>query len=245
MYVSQPRLRPLDAAKVKEIADSIAKIGLLSPVIVRRTTRIKNGIPTEVVELVAGHHRLEAARLLGWSEIEAIECERDDKEARLAEISENLHRADLTPLERSVHIAEWMRLTGENNPQDGEKSGRGRPSTTGVSEAARVLPVPGETEKARQHAVDRAVKIDGLSPEAKRAAHETGLDKNQSALLKAARAAPEKQEGAIRNYKPVPKPPAPTNDIETKDKWLSAILNVWNRGAREWREEFLETVERG
>jgi hypothetical protein len=33
---------------------------------------------------------------------------------RLWEIAENLHRADLTVAERAAHIAEWVRLTGEN-----------------------------------------------------------------------------------------------------------------------------------
>jgi hypothetical protein len=37
----------------------------------------------------------------------------DETEARRAEISENLHRAELTVQERADHIAEWVRLTEE------------------------------------------------------------------------------------------------------------------------------------
>jgi hypothetical protein len=37
----------------------------------------------------------------------------DEDNARLWGITENLHRADLTALERSGHIAEWVRLTKE------------------------------------------------------------------------------------------------------------------------------------
>lgn len=44
---------------VRELADSIAKVGLLNPITV-----------DQEYTLIAGLHRLEAAKLLGWSEIE-------------------------------------------------------------------------------------------------------------------------------------------------------------------------------
>jgi hypothetical protein len=44
---------------------------------------------------------------------EAVVTEGTEIDARLWEIAENLHRADLTSLERSEHIAEWIKLTGE------------------------------------------------------------------------------------------------------------------------------------
>jgi ParB family chromosome partitioning protein len=98
------------------------------------------------------------------------------------EIAENLHRADLTELERSNHIAEWIRLCDVTNKpgqvaQVSAKGGRGQEG--GVSGAARDLGI--ERTEAR-----RAVKIDALAPEAKAEAVALGLDDNQRALLKAA-----------------------------------------------------------
>ena len=59
------RLRPtLDAAKVKEIAESIVEKGLQTPIQVRRDDKR--------YVLVTGLHRLEAARSLGEQTIQAL-----------------------------------------------------------------------------------------------------------------------------------------------------------------------------
>lgn len=50
--------------------------------------------------------------------------------AELWEVSENLHRAELTALEESILIARWLKLTGAGesiSAQNGQKKGRGRP----------------------------------------------------------------------------------------------------------------------
>ena len=44
--------------------------------------------------LVAGRHRLEGARRLGWGTIACSVVEMDERQARMWEIAENLHRAD-------------------------------------------------------------------------------------------------------------------------------------------------------
>jgi hypothetical protein len=60
------------------------------------------------------------------------------------------------------------------------KSGRPEGART---RAARELCVPGKTPKARRKFIERALKIDGIWPEAKSAARTAGLDNIQSALL--------------------------------------------------------------
>ena len=50
---------------------------------------------------------LESARVLGWEDIPAVVSDGTETEAKMWEIAENLHRADLTELERSEHVAEW------------------------------------------------------------------------------------------------------------------------------------------
>lgn len=83
-----PERRNAAPADVRELADSIAEIGLLNPVTVSQS-RI----------LIAGLHRLEAAKLLGWAEIECVVSGLEGLRAELAEIDENFVRSDLTPLE--------------------------------------------------------------------------------------------------------------------------------------------------
>jgi ParB-like chromosome segregation protein Spo0J len=68
--------------------------------------QITSGMPV----LVAGRHRLEAAKRLGWSHIDCIEVDDNAIEAELWEIAENLHRLDLTKEQRDDHIRRYTEL---------------------------------------------------------------------------------------------------------------------------------------
>ena len=183
-----PGRRPINIGAVKALADSMKRIGLQSPISVRR---LGHGS-----ELVTGGHRLAAAKNLGWETIEAFCIDIDDVTARLLEIAENLHRAELTTLERDEQVAEWVRLTEGVSAQVAAKPQGGRPEG-GVRAAARELGV--DEDDAR-----RAVKVDSLSPEAKQAARDAGLDGNRSALLAAAKeTTPEKQVEALVKRRPI------------------------------------------
>ncbi len=104
------RLRPTDPEKVEQVRRSMAQIGLRSPIEVRAK-------PGGGWLLVAGAHRLAAARALGFAEIEALVFEGDDREARLAEIDENLVRHELTPFDQAVFLAERAAIYREMNPE--------------------------------------------------------------------------------------------------------------------------------
>lgn len=181
----EKRLRAANPERIDSLAKSIQRLGLQTPItvrIVREFLEDDGGTTTDVPILVSGMHRLEAAKSLGWPEIDAFVMECDDRDFRLWEIAENLHRAELTVQERSEHIAEWVRLIGEKNKgatcADIPRS-RGQPEG-GINAAVRDLGID-RTE------AQRAVKIAALAPEAKEAARSAGLDNNQSALLSAAR----------------------------------------------------------
>ena len=73
---------------VRELADSISAVGLLNPITIDRD-----------YILIAGLHRLEAAKLLGWEEIECNISSLEGLQAELAEIDENFVRADLETVE--------------------------------------------------------------------------------------------------------------------------------------------------
>jgi ParB family chromosome partitioning protein len=105
------------------------------------------------------------------------------------EIAENLHRAELTALERDEHVAEWIGLA-EKLTQDVSVSG-GRGKEGGIRAASRDLGI--NREDAR-----RAVHVASLAPDAKEAAREAGLADNRTALLQAAKEPPERQADAIR-----------------------------------------------
>ena len=117
--------------------------------------------------LVIGLHRLEAMKQLGKTTIPCFILEGDERDARMCEISENLHRADLEPVEYDEQVAEWGAfLFQEAQLISGctrlHPIGRGRPKG-GISEAARKLPVKRKTHAAKRKNVARAVKIASIA----------------------------------------------------------------------------------
>lgn len=79
-----PGRRDTQQRNVEELARSISAVGLMNPITV-----------TQDNTLIAGLHRLEAAKLLGWTEIECTVMGMDDVQAELAEIDENIVRTRL------------------------------------------------------------------------------------------------------------------------------------------------------
>ena len=182
---------------VAALADSMRRVGQLTPIEVRIVDQMEvDGEPVTCVPvLVAGLHRLEALKAIGEEYAECRLISDDAMLARMIEISENLHRADLTMLERSEQEAEWIELRDQWDARGEEVkpaqldqvSAGGRGNTGGLSAAARDLGLS-------RGAAQRSIKVASLSDEAKKAARECGLDDNRTALLDAAKAqTPEQQ----------------------------------------------------
>jgi ParB family chromosome partitioning protein len=79
----QKRIRE-DMGDIEALAESLKRLGQISPIVI-----------TKNYELVAGGRRLEAARYLGWSTIDAVMADIPDELTKLEyEIEENLQRRD-------------------------------------------------------------------------------------------------------------------------------------------------------
>ena len=126
------RHRALSEDAVQRLSASMREIGLKQPITIRITDNVMiDGKPCDGVPvLVAGAHRLAAAKLLGWERIDCIEMDDDALKAELWEIAENLHRCDLTKEQRDAHIRRYAEVLAEVEavvPQDAAKlSARGR-----------------------------------------------------------------------------------------------------------------------
>jgi ParB family chromosome partitioning protein len=90
--------------EVGEIADSIKKIGLLQPIIVRT-------LETHF-EIVAGNRRYHACKKLGWRKIPCHVVELDDKSAFEVSIIENVQRNTLDPIEEGLAFKEYVNNIG-------------------------------------------------------------------------------------------------------------------------------------
>jgi hypothetical protein len=201
-------IRPYNAAVVTELAQSIRTIGLQTPL----TCIVRDGRHV----LVSGRNRLEALRVIGCEEAPIRIVDFDDVDAQLWQLSENLHRAELTKLQYDQQVVRYAELlkakqAGETVapiqpppkeiPAEGvsrqldakppHQNVGGRPEG-GYRQAARELNIPEAT-------VRRAYQTASLAPEAQEVAVETGLDDNRSALLEAAKErTPEAQAATIR-----------------------------------------------
>jgi ParB-like chromosome segregation protein Spo0J len=188
--------RDINPATVKKLAQSIEQVGLRHPITVRRKG--------DGYTLIAGRHRLEACKKLGREHIPASIVSMTNDEARLWEIAENLHRAELTKLERDEQIAEWIKITERLQSSQVAKiesrreDGRGHRQEGGINAAARELGI----EKDDAY---RAAKIsDGLTEESKEAIRGTKIENNRKAMLEIASVAPAEQPNAIKAYKATP-----------------------------------------
>lgn len=228
--------RTLSNDSVVSLAASMDVIGLRTPITVKPCSKFHQGQEIAAFEIVTGRHRLEAAKMLGWDEIEAIVMEDDIRACRLWEISENLHRAELTALERDKLVAEWVELTGENiGATCAENKGRGRPQS-GVNEASRQLGI-------ERTDVQRALKVASLSPEAQDVARSAGLDDNRSALLDAAKhQTPEAQVEYLRRRAETKLAPVIMDDFAIIQKQKATLIKAWENARPEARDEFLKEI---
>ena len=90
---------------IDELAESIRKIGLLQPIVVRTNT-------SNNFEVVAGNRRLNACKTLGWRKIACHLVELDDKKAFEASIIENVQRNTLNPIEEGLAYKKYVQEFG-------------------------------------------------------------------------------------------------------------------------------------
>lgn len=121
--VIEARLRKVDMAKVKELAESIKEIGLINPIVLSADNK-----------LLAGMHRYEAYKMLGMDEIPCLHMTADTLHQELIEIDENLVRADLHYIERGEHLARRKYIYEQLHPET--KAGNAQ----GIGEKARHNP---------------------------------------------------------------------------------------------------------
>jgi len=102
---------------IETLAKSIARVGLINPITVRHFPPDELETVEAMICLVAGECRLEACRLLGWSEIPARFAEElSEADTQLIELEENIKRTDLTWQDQIAAIRAIHRLYLARDP---------------------------------------------------------------------------------------------------------------------------------
>src|SRR5581483_2847270 len=117
----QPR-RHFDEDALATLADSIARHGLLQPLVVRRSG--------DRFELIAGERRLRASQRAGLARVPVIVRDTPASERFELALIENLQREDLTPLEEAEAYQRLIDDYGLTQDEVATRVGKSRPTVT-------------------------------------------------------------------------------------------------------------------
>src|SRR5690606_19865735 len=126
-----------DQEKLDELIASIREVGVLQPIVVRPIQDASAGSPG--YELIMGERRLRASKALGLETIPAVIKNTADDEMLRDALLENLHRADLNPLEEASAYQQLLNDFGITQEQLASRIGRSRPQITNT---IRLLKLP-------------------------------------------------------------------------------------------------------
>ena len=149
----QPR-QVFDEDDLNELAASIREVGVLQPIVVRRiplnevaSETLKGFLeekPDARYELIMGERRLRASELAGLDTIPAIVRHTEDEDLLRDALLENLHRAQLNPLEEAFAYQQLMIDFGATQEELSKKIARSRPQ---IANTLRLLKLPASVQK--------------------------------------------------------------------------------------------------
>jgi ParB family chromosome partitioning protein len=123
--------------ELKELADSIKRHGLLQPLVVS---------PKEDhYELIAGERRLRASKLAGLNKVPVIVRDVEDHEKLEIAIIENVHRANLNPIDEALSYRKLTEEFGYTQEKVAEVMGKSR---VVVTNKLRLLTLSSDIKKA-------------------------------------------------------------------------------------------------
>lgn len=127
----QPRER-FDEESLTSLAASIAEVGVVQPVIVRKAP--------EGYEIIAGERRWRAAQRAGLRDIPALVRDADDRGALEAAVVENVHRQDLNALEEAAAYRQLIDDFGLTQEDVAARVGRSRSAVANTMRLMNLAP---------------------------------------------------------------------------------------------------------
>jgi len=169
----QPR-KAFAGQALDELAASLRQVGMLQPILVRPR-------PDGRYEIIAGERRFRAAGLAGLETVPAVVRHTDDDQLLAEALVENLHRADLDPLEEAAAYQQLLSDFGMTHEALAMRLGRSRSAitnslrllglapgvqerlTAGTLSAGHARALLGVEDQRRQESLSQRVVVEGLS----------------------------------------------------------------------------------
>ena len=242
---------------VEELARSIAAVGLMNPVTLDQNNT-----------LIAGLHRLEAAKLLGWTEIECNIIGMNGIQAELAEIDENIVRTKLTKQELGDQLLRRKELYEMLHPETRQGMRNGQTSKNANLASLETKSFAQDTSEKTgmsKRTVSRLLQIaNNMTQDAKRIVQASDL--TQDTALKISRLPYDQQAEAasllaagtvqsVEQYQqerrerimaarpPLPPDPVDTRTEEEKEQERIEAINGLVRGIVQFFEHFLNGLQ--
>ena len=131
----QPRTN-FDDETLRSLAASIREVGVLQPIVVRRSG--------EAYELIAGERRLRAAKLAGLATVPVILRDSGDADTLREALIENIHRDDLGPIELAEAFRELLEELGLKQETLADRLGVSR---SHIANTIRLLQLPADVQQ--------------------------------------------------------------------------------------------------
>jgi ParB family chromosome partitioning protein len=178
--------------ELEELIVSVREFGVLQPIEVRPRPGAADG--ESQFELIMGERRLRASKAAGLAAIPAIVRNTDDDAMLRDALLENLHRAELNPLEEASAYKQLLEDFGITQEQLAERIGRSRPQITNT---LRLLKLPPAIQRRVAAGVLSAGHARAILSVGEQAAMEKLADKivNEDLSVRAAEAAAALSDG--------------------------------------------------
>ena len=140
----QPR-REIDETAMKELAASIANMGIIAPITLRQ-------VSPEHYQIIAGERRWRASQMAGLRTIPAYIRTVEDENVMELALVENIQREDLNAIEIALAYEHLAETTGMTQEKISERVGKSR---TAVTNYLRLLKLPAQIQMAlKNHEID-------------------------------------------------------------------------------------------
>lgn len=209
--------RAIDSMTVDKLADSMKQVGLLNPITIDYE-----------YNLIAGAHRIAAAKKLGWELIPCNMLDIEDLQAKLAELDENLVRNNGNVIEQGEWLAEKKRIYERLHPETKKGQSGGWYNNKGQnleSEENSFSRDTAEKTGLSKRTIEQSIQIaENLTPETKEFAKSVEISKTDA--LNLARKTPEEQRKIVEPIQRATQALEPEKRKETAHRMLSEDVEV-------------------